>query len=370
MAMHKLPRDLVLILRTEAKNQRTPPIDYVIAEDGGRMVHRPEPDIAMAELLEEAATALTTERAAHAYTKWTEKESFQKYVDANEARIEAEAQRDEALKALRGLLGCPDIADNDYKDEETHVAERAARHALKGARMVDTPEKVWLKLTPYSIDSGYAVKPPDNYVAGHVEYVRADVAEALTSAGAVKVKPLDEDDYEEITNAAGIAMRRASRGIRGQVITIQDSFDWWVMKETERRILSALDTHQRDTNTVEDHGMANVRDKPEGQQEPVAWRYRTDEDAGEWDYTNTEPAAGAWGRSRAGWECQPLYTRPAKQAVSDEALDRLIDCINDQLIDADVDYPAGERAGHSISYDDVKMRSALTAALAQKEVER
>jgi len=54
----RLPRDLVTILRTEAKNQRTPPIDYVIAEDGGRMVHRPEPDIAMAELLEEAAAAL------------------------------------------------------------------------------------------------------------------------------------------------------------------------------------------------------------------------------------------------------------------------------------------------------------------------
>lgn len=56
--MRKLQRDLVLILRTEAQNQRTPPIDYVIAEDGGRMVHRPEPDIAMAELLEEAAAAL------------------------------------------------------------------------------------------------------------------------------------------------------------------------------------------------------------------------------------------------------------------------------------------------------------------------
>lgn len=54
------PVDIVTILRTEAQNQRTPPIDYVIAEDGGRMVHRPEPDIAMAELLEEAASALAT----------------------------------------------------------------------------------------------------------------------------------------------------------------------------------------------------------------------------------------------------------------------------------------------------------------------
>ena len=63
-AMHELPRDLVTILRTEARNQRTPPIDYAIAEDGLRMVVRPEPDIAMAELLEEAAAALAEARKA------------------------------------------------------------------------------------------------------------------------------------------------------------------------------------------------------------------------------------------------------------------------------------------------------------------
>jgi len=62
--MRELPRDLVTILRTEAKNQRTPPIDYVVAEDGGRMVHRPDPDIAMAELLEEAAAALAETKRA------------------------------------------------------------------------------------------------------------------------------------------------------------------------------------------------------------------------------------------------------------------------------------------------------------------
>lgn len=32
--------------------------------------------------------------------------------------------------AIRGLLDCPDIADNDFKDEETHAAERAARALL------------------------------------------------------------------------------------------------------------------------------------------------------------------------------------------------------------------------------------------------
>lgn len=56
----------------------------------------------------------------------------------------------------------------------------------------------------------------------------------------VKVKPLDEDDYEEIISAAAINMRKAASGIRGQMVTVQDSLDWWVMKETERRILSAL----------------------------------------------------------------------------------------------------------------------------------
>lgn len=62
--MRKIPRDLPLILRTEARNQRTPPIDYVIAEDGGRMVHRPEPDVAMAELLDDAATEIARLREA------------------------------------------------------------------------------------------------------------------------------------------------------------------------------------------------------------------------------------------------------------------------------------------------------------------
>jgi len=56
------------------------------------------------------------------------------------------------------------------------------------------------------------------------------------------VKPLDEDDYEEIINAAAINMREATSGVRGQVVTVQDSIDWWVMKETERRILSAIES--------------------------------------------------------------------------------------------------------------------------------
>jgi hypothetical protein len=35
---------------------------------------------------------------------------------------------------LHGLLNCPDIADNDYKDEETHAAERVARSLLNKDR--------------------------------------------------------------------------------------------------------------------------------------------------------------------------------------------------------------------------------------------
>lgn len=49
---------------------------------------------------------------------------------AEQAAMEIERLR----LVLRGLLDCPDIADNDYKDEETHAAERAARKALEGLK--------------------------------------------------------------------------------------------------------------------------------------------------------------------------------------------------------------------------------------------
>lgn len=39
-------------------------------------------------------------------------------------------RNEELERALRALLDCPDIADNDHKDEETHAAERRARAAL------------------------------------------------------------------------------------------------------------------------------------------------------------------------------------------------------------------------------------------------
>lgn len=98
--MRELPRDLVTILRTEAKNQRNPPVDYVIAEDGGRMVHYPEPDIAMAELLEEAATALAAKDAELAAVKEMYAREGAKAMLEPERAERAEAQLAEARKAL------------------------------------------------------------------------------------------------------------------------------------------------------------------------------------------------------------------------------------------------------------------------------
>lgn len=41
-----------------------------------------------------------------------------------------EAENERLREAVRLLLCCPDIADNDHKDEETHSAERFARATL------------------------------------------------------------------------------------------------------------------------------------------------------------------------------------------------------------------------------------------------
>lgn len=49
----------------------------------------------------------------------------------NGDHTDLEAENARLRGALRGLLDCPDIADNDYKDEETHAAERAARALLR-----------------------------------------------------------------------------------------------------------------------------------------------------------------------------------------------------------------------------------------------
>jgi hypothetical protein len=48
-----------------------------------------------------------------------------------EAVAEKDAEIARFRAAIQSLLDCPDIADNDHKDEETHEAERKARAALQ-----------------------------------------------------------------------------------------------------------------------------------------------------------------------------------------------------------------------------------------------
>lgn len=56
-----------------------------------------------------------------------------------------------------------------------------------------------------------------------------------------RVKALDEDDYRSIQASARSAKREFFRGYAPCDIPIQDDFGWWVMKETEARILAALE---------------------------------------------------------------------------------------------------------------------------------
>ncbi|MBP8235634.1 MAG: hypothetical protein KAY22_25400 [Rhizorhabdus sp.] len=60
----QIPRDLVECLRIEARNAANPPTEYLLADDGGRMVHKPKPDFDMAELLDQAANRITADGAS------------------------------------------------------------------------------------------------------------------------------------------------------------------------------------------------------------------------------------------------------------------------------------------------------------------
>lgn len=59
----QIPRNLVDCLRIEARNAANPPTEYLIADDGGRMVYKPKPDQDMAELLDQAANRITADGA-------------------------------------------------------------------------------------------------------------------------------------------------------------------------------------------------------------------------------------------------------------------------------------------------------------------
>lgn len=175
--MRELPRDLVTILRAEAKNQRTPPIDYVIAEDGGRMVHTPEPDIAMAELLEEAAAALAARDAELVAVK---------------AALSGDAGEliDKMAEAIRDDGGHYDETPWDILSEERKEGWRSdARRALAVVKeyltaripasrtmteeMADAPERIRVA---QDADGFWTCREA---VSGSQEYVRADLYAAL-----------------------------------------------------------------------------------------------------------------------------------------------------------------------------------------------
>src|SRR5690606_32584570 len=70
-----------------------------------------------------------------------------------------------------------------------------------------------------------------------IEQLRAEITRLRAArSGFMQVGLLGEDDYEEIVTAATLKMKKFASGARGQMITVRDSLDWWVMKETERRI--------------------------------------------------------------------------------------------------------------------------------------
>lgn len=240
--MHELPRDLVTILLTEARNQRKPPVDYVVAEDGGRKVCRPEPNIAMAELLEEAAAALAAREPAIPD-------------DFVEALVESYAF----------------YAD----DGRTHTPEDNEREML--------------------VDFGH------NLIAEYVAHIDAGHAPAARSGG---LKPLDENDYEDIVNAATTQMRMAKFRARGQMITVQDGLDWWIMKETERRVLAAIEAAD-----------------PAPTAKPVAWLHEMKEPDSKSSILSRSPENpfGHWlekYREQCTYSVTPLYARtsPSKRA--------------------------------------------------------
>lgn len=89
----------------------------------------------LSALLPEDVAGLVERLRQYEGRQWETTACYNGTRDEAASLIQSQAARISALEAaIRGLLDCPDIADNDHKDEETHAAERAARSLLNGER--------------------------------------------------------------------------------------------------------------------------------------------------------------------------------------------------------------------------------------------
>lgn len=85
----------------------------------------------LSALLPEDVAGLVERLRQYEGRQWETTACYNGTRDEAASLIQSQAARIAELEAgIRGLLDCPDIADNDHKDEETHVAERAARALL------------------------------------------------------------------------------------------------------------------------------------------------------------------------------------------------------------------------------------------------
>ncbi|WP_353194593.1 hypothetical protein [Pusillimonas noertemannii] len=123
------------------------------------------------------------------------------------------------------------------------------------------------------------------------------------------------------------------------------------LEAENERLKQRLADHTRATSTVDAHETANVSDKPEGQQEPVArgvvW-FGYDENTGEFtgEYCSVKPHDARGMRPYI-----PYTTRPADQAVTEAMVDAACEA-----------FGLHERK-HGLNHRQAGMREALKAAM-------
>jgi len=89
------------------------------------------------ETLELAAEALSRLSVERDELKAKERESFQNFVDANEARIEAERQRDEAIeRAAKVADECASACENTVSSMPSTKLKHRAEGMAHGAKLV------------------------------------------------------------------------------------------------------------------------------------------------------------------------------------------------------------------------------------------